>query len=57
MRVAVPAEVKNSEYRVAMTPVGVNELVRHGHEVFVEAGAGHVDTGNTGAVRRGAWGP
>ncbi|MCW5953704.1 MAG: alanine dehydrogenase, partial [Propionibacteriaceae bacterium] len=40
MRVAVPAEVKNHEYRVAITPVGVAELVGHGHEVFVEAGAG-----------------
>ena len=40
MRIAVPAEVKNHEYRVAITPVGVAELVGHGHEVFVQAGAG-----------------
>jgi alanine dehydrogenase len=40
MRVAVPSEVKNSEYRVAITPVGVAELVAHGHEVYVQAGAG-----------------
>ncbi len=40
MRVGVPHEVKNNEYRVAMTPAGVNELVGHGHEVVVEAGAG-----------------
>ena len=40
MRVAVPAEVKNSEFRVAITPAGVAELVRHGHEVFVQRGAG-----------------
>jgi len=40
MRVGVPKEVKNNEYRVAMTPAGVHELVVHGHEVFVEAGAG-----------------
>jgi alanine dehydrogenase len=40
MRVGVPKEVKNHEYRVAMTPAGVHELVVHGHEVFVEAGAG-----------------
>ena len=40
MRVAVPREVKNSEYRVALTPAGVQELVRHGHEVYVEGGAG-----------------
>jgi len=40
MRVAVPSEVKNHEYRVAITPVGVAELVAHGHEIFVQAGAG-----------------
>lgn len=40
MKVGIPREVKNHEYRVAITPSGVNELVRHGHEVFVEAGAG-----------------
>ncbi|WP_148574825.1 alanine dehydrogenase [Nocardioides caldifontis] len=40
MRVGVPKEVKNHEYRVAMTPAGVHELVVHGHEVFVESGAG-----------------
>lgn len=40
MRVGVPKEVKNHEYRVAITPIGVNELVAHGHEVFVETGAG-----------------
>lgn len=40
MKVGVPKEVKNREYRVALTPVGVHELVAHGHEVVVEAGAG-----------------
>ena len=40
MRVSAPAEVKNNEFRVAITPAGVGELVRHGHEVFVQAGAG-----------------
>ena len=40
MRVGVPKEVKNREYRVALTPVGVTELVAHGHEVLVETGAG-----------------
>ncbi len=40
MRIAVPKEVKNHEYRVAVTPAGVHELVRHGHSVHVEAGAG-----------------
>ena len=40
MKIGVPAEVKNNEYRVACTPSGAHELVRHGHQVFVEAGAG-----------------
>lgn len=40
MRIAVPTEVKNNEYRVAITPVGVHELVAAGHEVVVQAGAG-----------------
>ncbi|KAA1424090.1 alanine dehydrogenase [Nocardioides antri] len=40
MRVGVPKEVKNHEYRVAITPIGVNELVAHGHEVVIEARAG-----------------
>jgi alanine dehydrogenase len=38
--VGVPREVKNHEYRVAITPAGVHELVRHGHEVLVESRAG-----------------
>ncbi|HEY2769944.1 MAG TPA: alanine dehydrogenase [Solirubrobacteraceae bacterium] len=40
MRVGVPSEVKTDEYRVALTPAGVRELVDAGHEVFVQAGAG-----------------
>jgi alanine dehydrogenase len=40
MKVGIPKEVKNHEYRVAITPAGVHELVRYGHEVFVEASAG-----------------
>jgi alanine dehydrogenase len=40
VRVGVPKEVKNHEYRVAITPIGVHELVAHGHEVFVERSAG-----------------
>ncbi|HYI56772.1 MAG TPA: alanine dehydrogenase [Microlunatus sp.] len=40
MRVGVPSEVKNHEYRVAITPAGVHELVRNGHQVSVESGAG-----------------
>jgi alanine dehydrogenase len=40
MRVGVPAEVKNNEYRVAITPSGVHELVANGHEVYIQEGAG-----------------
>jgi len=40
MRIGVPKEVKNHEYRVAMTPAGVHELVVHGHDVLIQAGAG-----------------
>ena len=40
MRVGIPAEIKNNEYRVAITPAGVSELVRRGHTVLVESGAG-----------------
>ena len=40
MRIGVPKEVKNHEYRVALTPVGVHELVAQGHEVLVQTGAG-----------------
>jgi alanine dehydrogenase len=40
MKVGVPREVKNHEYRVAITPAGVHELIRAGHEVVIEAGAG-----------------
>ncbi|MEV0202882.1 alanine dehydrogenase [Nonomuraea sp. NPDC050691] len=40
MKVGVPREVKDNEYRVALTPAGVHELVRNGHQVFVEKEAG-----------------
>jgi len=40
VKIGVPRETKNNEYRVAMTPAGAHELVRHGHEVFVERNAG-----------------
>jgi alanine dehydrogenase len=40
MKVGVPKEVKNHEYRVAITPAGAHELVREGHEVFLEQDAG-----------------
>lgn len=41
MIVGVPAEIKTEEYRIAITPVVVEELVSHGHEVIVESGAGN----------------
>jgi alanine dehydrogenase len=40
MRIAIPTEVKNREYRVAITPVGVAEFTGRGHEVFIQSGAG-----------------
>ena len=40
MKVGVPKEVKNHEYRVAITPIGVHELTSHGHQVVIEQGAG-----------------
>ncbi|GAC1324240.1 MAG: alanine dehydrogenase [Mycobacteriales bacterium] len=40
MRVGIPKEVKNTEYRVAITPAGVHELVAAGHRVLVEKDAG-----------------
>jgi alanine dehydrogenase len=49
MRVGIPAEIKNNENRVAITPAGVHELVRRGHEVFIQAGAG-IGSGFTDAA-------
>jgi alanine dehydrogenase len=40
MKVGVPKEVKNNEYRVAITPAGVHELASNGHDVFIEKDAG-----------------
>lgn len=40
VKVGIPREVKNNEFRVAITPAGVHELVRHGHQVFIEKDAG-----------------
>jgi alanine dehydrogenase len=44
MKVGVPTETKTDEYRVALTPAGARELVEHGHEVIVQAGAGEGST-------------
>ena len=40
MLIGMPKELKNNEYRVGMVPQSVMELVRHGHEVWIETGAG-----------------
>src|SRR4051794_5582946 len=40
MRIGVPKEIKNHEYRVALVPSSVAELVLHGHEIILERGAG-----------------
>jgi alanine dehydrogenase len=40
VKIGVPTEIKADEYRVAVTPAGVRELVEHGHEVLIQAGAG-----------------
>ena len=40
MKIGIPKEIKNNENRVGMTPAGVAEFVRHGHEVYVQHTAG-----------------
>ena len=40
MKIGIPKEIKNNENRVGMTPAGVSELVKHGHQVFVQHTAG-----------------
>ncbi|MBW6493571.1 MAG: alanine dehydrogenase [Burkholderiaceae bacterium] len=40
MKIGVPKEIKNNEFRVGLTPGSVRELVHHGHQVVVETGAG-----------------
>ena len=40
MKIGIPKEIKNNEFRVAITPRGVEELTSHGHEVYVEKNAG-----------------
>jgi alanine dehydrogenase len=40
VKIGVPTEIKADEYRVAVTPAGVRELVEHDHEVLIQAGAG-----------------
>ena len=40
MLIGCPREIKNQEYRVGLTPESAKELVKHGHEVWIESGAG-----------------
>ncbi|HZH06427.1 MAG TPA: alanine dehydrogenase [Lautropia sp.] len=55
MRVGVPKEIKNHEYRVGLTPASVKELVSAGHELFVETGAGQgIDCPDGAYVKAGA---
>src|SRR5689334_8574523 len=55
MRVGVPKEIKNHEYRVGLTPASVAELTAAGHELIVETKAGSgVDLGDEDYVKAGA---
>ena len=40
MKVGIPSEIKNNEFRVAITPAGVHDLLANGHEITVQSGAG-----------------
>ena len=55
MRIGVPREIKNHEYRVGLTPSSVRQLVQLGHEVWVEAEAGSaIGFGNADFAHAGA---
>ncbi len=55
MRVGVPREIKNHEYRVGLTPPSVAELAAAGHDVLVETGAGAcIDFDDNDYVEAGA---
>ena len=55
MRIGVPKEIKNHEYRVGLTPASVAELVAAGHELFVETKAGSgIDCPDNGYRKAGA---
>ena len=40
MIIGIPKEIKNNEFRVGMTPSGVNSFIKNGHNVYVQKGAG-----------------
>ena len=52
MIVGVPKEIKAEEYRVAMLPVGAEELTSAGHQVLIEAGAGQGAASSTPSMLR-----
>ena len=55
MRIGVPKEIKNHEYRIGMTPIAVRELVAHGHEVFVQHdGAARIGLSDEDYMKAGA---
>ena len=55
MRIGVPKEIKNHEYRVGLTPVSAHEAVAHGHEVFVQTdAAAHLGLSDADYVKAGA---
>jgi alanine dehydrogenase len=55
MKIGVPKEIKNNEFRVGLTPGSVRELVHHGHQVIVETGAGMgISCSDEDYVRAGA---
>ena len=41
MIIGVPKEIKNNENRIALTPAGAAELIKHGHEVYVQTCGGN----------------
>ncbi|GCR72558.1 pyridine nucleotide transhydrogenase alpha subunit [Escherichia coli] len=64
MLVGIPKEIKNNEYRVAITPAGVSTLVKHGHKVIIEKNAGtgagfsddeYINAGATIGTHEDAW--
>lgn len=55
MRIGVPKEIKNHEYRIGMTPISVREAVAHGHEVFVQSDAAlRIGLSNDDYIKAGA---
>ena len=40
MKIGVPKEIKNNEYRVGLTPESVSEIIKNNHEVFIQKNAG-----------------